>query len=49
MAERSKADVANTSFLTGLTNSYVQGGGGTIDNGGFNITVGQPLLSGEKP
>ena len=28
--------MANTSFLTGLTNAYVQGGGGTIDNGGFN-------------
>jgi autotransporter-associated beta strand protein len=46
-----KANGANTSFLTGLTNVYVNGafgaysGGGTIDNGGFAITIDQALIA----
>jgi fibronectin-binding autotransporter adhesin len=39
------ANTANAAFLTGLTNAYVNSGGGTIDNGGNNVTVGQALLA----
>ena len=40
-----KARAANPSFLTGLTAAYVYGGGANINDGGFAITVGQPLLA----
>lgn len=40
-----KANQANAAFLTGLTNAYVHAGGGTVDNGGNAITVGQALLA----
>ena len=40
-----KANQANAAFLAGLTSAYVRPGGGTIDNGGFPITIGQPLLA----
>jgi fibronectin-binding autotransporter adhesin len=36
---------AGSSFLTGITGAYVYGNGGTIDNGGGNITIGQALLA----
>lgn len=39
------ANIANTSFLTGLTNAYVNAGGGTINNDGNAITIGQALLA----
>jgi autotransporter-associated beta strand protein len=38
-----KASTANASFLTGLTAATVYSGGGTIDNNGVAITVGQAL------
>jgi fibronectin-binding autotransporter adhesin len=40
-----KASGANATFFTGLTNAYVHGGGGTIDNNSVNITIGQALLA----
>jgi autotransporter-associated beta strand protein len=40
-----KASTANASFLTGLTAANVYSGGGTIDNNGVAITVGQALLA----
>jgi fibronectin-binding autotransporter adhesin len=40
-----QASVANTAFMTGLTDAYVYGEGGTIDNNGVAITIAQPLLS----
>jgi len=40
-----KATVASTTFMTGLSNAYVYSGGGTIDNGGNNITIGQALVA----
>jgi len=40
-----KANIANGSFMTGLTGAYVYSGGGTIDNGGNLITIGQALLA----
>jgi autotransporter-associated beta strand protein len=39
------ANAASTTFLQGLSYTYVYGNGGTIDNGSNNITVGQPLLT----
>ncbi len=39
------ANIANASFMTGLTNAYVRAGGGTINNGGNAITIGQALLA----
>jgi fibronectin-binding autotransporter adhesin len=39
------ANAANATFMTGLTAAYVQSGGGTINNGGNAITVGQALLA----
>ncbi|MEK7951433.1 beta strand repeat-containing protein [Luteolibacter soli] len=39
------ANTASATFLTGLTNAYVHAGGGTIANGGNNITIGQALLA----
>jgi autotransporter-associated beta strand protein len=35
----------NATFMQGLTNAYVSAGGGTIDNGGYAITIGQALLT----
>ena len=40
-----KASGLSGTFLTGLTNAFVQSGTSTIDNGGFAITVGQALLA----
>lgn len=40
-----RANQANAGFLTGLDGAWVHAGGGTIDNGGFGITIGQPLLA----
>lgn len=40
-----KAAAANGSFLAGLNAAYVYSGGATIDDGGFAITVAQPLLA----
>jgi autotransporter-associated beta strand protein len=40
-----KASTANTTFITGLSKATVYSGGGTIDNNGVNITVGQALLA----
>ncbi|MEO5912613.1 MAG: autotransporter-associated beta strand repeat-containing protein [Luteolibacter sp.] len=39
------ANAASTAFLTGLTETFVRSGGGTINNGGNAITIGQPLLA----
>jgi autotransporter-associated beta strand protein len=39
------ANIANASFLTGLNATYVNAGGGAIDNGGNAITIGQALLA----
>ena len=36
---------ANTAFMTGLTAAYVYGEGGTINNNGQSITIGQALLA----
>ena len=38
-----RAGISNTGFL-GVTNAYVQAGGGTIDTQANNITIGQALL-----
>ena len=40
-----QANIANASFMTGLTGAYVYSGGGTINNGGFGISIGQALLA----
>ena len=40
-----KASVANSGFFGGLNNTYIYGGGATIDDGGFPITIAQPLLA----
>ncbi len=37
------ANSASATFLTGIDNTYVHAGGGTIDNGGNAITIGQEL------
>ncbi len=39
-----RASAASTSLMTGVT-GYVYGGGGTIDNGGNNITITTALLA----
>lgn len=39
------ANAASATFLTGLTNAYVHSGGGTVNNGGNAITIGQALLA----
>jgi fibronectin-binding autotransporter adhesin len=39
------ASTANTGFLTGLADTFVNSRGGTIDNGGNAITIGQSLLA----
>jgi autotransporter-associated beta strand protein len=43
----------NATFMQGLTNAYVSANGGTIDNGGYAITIGQafqtdPALDGNQ-
>ena len=40
-----QANVANPAFMTGLTSAYVYGGGARIDDGGFDVTIGQQLLA----
>jgi autotransporter-associated beta strand protein len=40
-----KAQTANANFLIGLTQATVHSGGGTIDNNGVAITIGQDLVS----
>ena len=40
-----RATAASTTFMAGLTNAYVYGGGGTIDTNGKDITIAQPLLA----
>jgi autotransporter-associated beta strand protein len=40
-----KASANAPTFIQGLTSSYVNDGGAVIDDGGFNITVAQPLLA----
>lgn len=40
-----KANVANATFMTGLTNAFVYSGGAKIDTAGFDITIGQALLA----
>lgn len=39
------ANAASTTFVTGLSGTYVYAGGGTVDNGGNAITIGQALLA----
>ncbi len=39
------ASAASTHFLTGLTAARVSAGGAVINDGGFAITIGQPLLN----
>lgn len=39
------ASANNPTFIQGLTNAYVYGGGGTINDGGFAITVAQDFLA----
>ncbi|BCU78092.1 autotransporter-associated beta strand repeat-containing protein [Luteolibacter sp. LG18] len=40
-----KAAAASTTFMTGLTNAFVKSGGAVIDSNGFDITIGQALLT----
>ncbi len=40
-----KANANNPAFLQGLTQATIYGGGATIDDNGFAITVGQALLA----
>jgi autotransporter-associated beta strand protein len=40
-----KARAANTTFFNGLASSYIYAGGANINDGGFAITIGQPLLT----
>ena len=39
------ASEANTAFMTGLSSACIYGGGATINNNSYSITVGQPLLA----
>lgn len=39
------ANTPTTTFLAGLTNAYVHSGGGTVNNGGNAITIGQALIA----
>ncbi|MFO1492348.1 MAG: autotransporter-associated beta strand repeat-containing protein [Kiritimatiellia bacterium] len=41
-----KPAVNSSTFMTGLTAANVLAGGANIDTGGFDITIGQPLLAG---
>jgi len=40
------ANAPSAAFMTGLTAANIQAGGAVINDGGFAITVGQPLLDG---
>ncbi|HEX9048852.1 MAG TPA: autotransporter-associated beta strand repeat-containing protein, partial [Verrucomicrobiae bacterium] len=40
-----KPSAANATFLQGLSAAYVYAGGGTIDNNGYAITIGQALAA----
>jgi autotransporter-associated beta strand protein len=40
-----KARAPNSNFMQGLTSAYINDGNAIIDDGGFNITVTQPLLA----
>ncbi|MES2660915.1 MAG: autotransporter-associated beta strand repeat-containing protein [Verrucomicrobiota bacterium] len=40
-----KASAASATYMTGLTNAYVYGGGANVDADGKAITIGQALLS----
>jgi autotransporter-associated beta strand protein len=40
-----KARAANAAFMAGLSSAYVYAGGANINDAGFAITVGQPLLA----
>lgn len=40
-----QASAANATFMTGLTSATVYGGGALIDDGGFAVTIAQPLLA----
>ncbi len=40
-----KASAASANFMQDLTAAYVNDGGAIIDDGGFNVTVAQPLLA----
>lgn len=40
-----KASADSANFMQELTAAYVNAGGAVIDDGGFNITVAQPLLA----
>ena len=40
-----QANIASTAFITNLHGAYIYGGGATIDNKTFAMTIGQPLLA----
>src|SRR5205823_3226049 len=40
-----KSGATSATFMTGLTNAYVYGGGAIIDTSGGDITIGQALLA----
>ena len=40
-----KANAANTTFISGLNNTYINAGGATIDSNGFAVTIPQALLA----
>jgi fibronectin-binding autotransporter adhesin len=43
---RANTNDAASTFMQGLTAAYVDDGGAIIDDGGFDITIGQALLAG---
>ena len=46
---RTRANLATTNFMEGLTAAYVKAGGAVIDSSNNNITVAQSLASGASP
>ncbi|MBC7783957.1 MAG: autotransporter-associated beta strand repeat-containing protein [Burkholderiales bacterium] len=40
-----KAKAASANFISGLNSAYVHSGGATIDDGGFAVTIAQPLIA----
>ena len=42
---RLNARMNNTTFLTNISSAFIHAGGATIDDGGFAVTVAQPLLA----
>lgn len=42
---RLNAQQNNATFLTNITSAFIHAGGATIDDGGFAVTVAQPLLA----